>query len=187
MFELIQQLDSSILLTIQQLRVDWLSPIMVLASLIGNAGLIWIALGVVLSIIPKTRKLGILALSSLLLCFLCNNVLLKNLVARPRPYTRLPELTLLVPYPLDFSFPSGHTCSSFATAGSLWHGGKRWNGLRIPAMILAILISFSRLYVGAHYPSDVLVGALIGLVGSALVTKYGAKVYDRIATRLTRH
>lgn len=187
MFEMIQQLDSTILLAIQQLRASWLSPIMLFASLIGNAGLVWIALGLVLSIIPKTRKIGILALSSLLVCFLCNNILLKNLVARPRPYTQLPELTLLVPFPLDFSFPSGHTCSSFAVAGSLWQSGKHWNGLRIPALILAILIALSRLYVGAHYPSDVLVGALIGLVGSALVTKYGARLYDWAAERLSRH
>ncbi len=176
MISLLQQLDGTILLAIQAMRMNWLTPIMVFASTIGNAGLIWILLGLTLSIIPKTRKLGFLALASLLCCFLVNNVLLKNLVARPRPYTQLPDLSLLVPYPKDYSFPSGHTCSSFAVSGSLWHSGKTWNKLRIPALILAILISFSRLYVGAHYPSDVIVGAAIGLIGSAIVTKWGTKM-----------
>lgn len=176
MISFLQQLDSSILLAIQDMRLDLLNPLMIFVSTIGNAGLIWILLGVILTIIPKTRKLGLLALVSLLGCFLFNNILLKNLVARPRPYTQLPDLSLLVPYPKDYSFPSGHTCSSFAVAGSLLHSGKTWNALRIPAFVLAILISFSRLYVGAHYPSDVIVGAIIGLVGSAVITKQGAKI-----------
>ena len=176
MISFLQQFDSSILLAIQDMRLDLLNPLMIFVSTIGNAGLIWILLGVILTIIPKTRKLGLLALVSLLGCFLFNNILLKNLVARPRPYTQLPDLSLLVPYPKDYSFPSGHTCSSFAVAGSLLHSGKTWNALRIPAFVLAILISFSRLYVGAHYPSDVIVGAIIGLVGSAVITKQGAKI-----------
>lgn len=176
MISFLQQFDSSILLAIQDMRLDLLNPLMIFVSTIGNAGLIWILLGVILTIIPKTRKLGLLALVSLLGCFLFNNILLKNLVARPRPYTQLPDLSLLVPYPKDYSFPSGHTCSSFAVAGSLLHSGKAWNALRIPAFVLAILISFSRLYVGAHYPSDVIVGAITGLVGSAVITKQGAKI-----------
>lgn len=179
MISLLQQLDSSILLAIQAMRLNCLTPIMVFVSTIGNAGLIWILLGIILTAIPKTRKLGILALASLLGCFLINNILLKNLVARPRPYTQLPDLSLLVPYPKDYSFPSGHTCSSFAVAGSLWQSEKTWNIIRIPAIVLAIMISFSRLYVGAHYPSDVVVGAIIGLIGSTVITKKGTKMLSR--------
>lgn len=179
MISLLQHLDCNILLAIQAMRMDWLTPIMVFVSTIGNAGLVWIFLGITLSVIPKTRKLGFLALASLLGCFLINNILLKNLAARPRPYTQLPDLSLLVPYPKDYSFPSGHACSSFAVAGSLWHSGRTWNLLRIPALVLAILISLSRLYVGVHYPSDVIVGAMIGLIGSAVITKQGAKALSR--------
>lgn len=186
MLTLIQQLDDNMLLAIQNIRVDWFSPIMIFVSAIGEAGMVWILLGLVLSIIPKTRKIGILSLVSLLLCFLFNNIFLKNFVARPRPYTRLADLTIIVSYPTEFSFPSGHSCSSFATAGSIWNSGRQWNAIRIPAMILAILIAFSRLYVGVHYPSDVLVGALIGLVGSTLITKFGGRVYDKAASKLTK-
>ena len=97
MLELIQAMDESALLFIQEhLRVSILDPLMVLVSTLGNAGMIWILLGVVLTIIPKTRKMGVLALSSLLVCFLINNGLLKNLVARPRPYTQIAELVMLM-------------------------------------------------------------------------------------------
>ena len=101
------------------LRTALLDGPMIVISTLGNAGLIWIALGVVLTAIPKTRKYRVLALVSLLVCFLFNNMLLKNLVARPRPYTQLDQLVMLMPCPADHSFPSGHACSSFATAGSL--------------------------------------------------------------------
>ena len=171
--EWIQMVDEQALLFIQEhLRFALLDPIMVLISTLGNAGLIWIVLGVVLTIIPKTRKMGLCALVSLLVCFLINNGLLKNLVARPRPYTQLDDLVMLMPCPSDHSFPSGHTCAAFATAGSLlWSGKNKLWGLRISGMVLAILTGWSRLYVGVHFPTDVLVGALVGLLGSFIVTK----------------
>ncbi len=188
MFAFLQAMDSALLLFLQEhVRTAILTPFMIFFSTLGNAGVFWIVLGLVLALIPKTRKYGVLALASLLVCFLCNNVPLKNLVARPRPYTQIPALTMLMECPSDYSFPSGHACSSFAVAGSLcWSLEKRWNWIRIPALILAILIAFSRLYVGVHYPSDVLVGAAIGLVGSYLICRYGSGCYDRLAARWKR-
>lgn len=185
MLELIQAMDESALLFIQEhLRVSILDPLMVLVSTLGNAGMIWILLGVVLTIIPKTRKMGVLALSSLLVCFLINNGLLKNLVARPRPYTQIAELVMLMECPSDHSFPSGHTCAAFAVAGSLlWSGRKRLYGLRIPALLLAVMTGWSRLYVGVHYPTDVLAACVIGLLGSYIVTKALSPVYDRLDRR----
>lgn len=85
MLEFIQSMDAGALLWVQaHLRTALLDGPMIVISTLGNAGLIWIALGVVLTAIPKTRKYGVLALVSLLVCFLFNNMLLKNLVARPR-------------------------------------------------------------------------------------------------------
>jgi undecaprenyl-diphosphatase len=181
-------MDGQILLLIQEhLRVAWLNGAMIFVSRLGNAGIFWIVLGLVLSIIPKTRKYGVLALASLLVCFLFNNILLKNLVARARPYTQLATLQMLMPCPSDYSFPSGHACSSFAVSGALmWSMDRKWNALRIPCLVLAIWIAFSRLYVGVHYPTDVLTGTLIGLVGSFLVCRYAAQPYDRLAQRLRR-
>ena len=185
MLELIQTMDATVLLWIQEhLRTALLNGPMIFVSTLGNAGIFWIVLGLVLAIIPKTRKYGILALLSLLVCFLFNNILLKNLIARPRPYTQLPELVMLMKCPADHSFPSGHACSSFAVAGSLlWTMKRQWNAIRIPALILAILIAFSRLYVGVHYPSDILVGVAVGLVGSYLICHLCTKPYDRLANR----
>ena len=188
MLEFIQSMDAGALLWVQaHLRTALLDGPMIVISTLGNAGLIWIALGVVLTAIPKTRKYGVLALVSLLVCFLFNNMLLKNLEARPRPYTQLDQLVMLMPCPADHSFPSGHACSSFATAGSLmWSMGKRWNAIRIPALALAILIVFSRIYVGVHYPTDVLTGAAVGLLGSFLICRFCSGPYDTLSRRLVR-
>ncbi len=188
MFAFLQTMDSALLLFLQEyVRAAILTPLMVFFSTLGNAGVFWIVLGLLLALIPKTRKYGVLALASLLVCFLCNNVLLKNLVARPRPYTQIPTLTMLMECPSDYSFPSGHACSSFAVAGSLcWSMEKRWNWMLLPSLTLALLIPFPRLLVCVHNPSDVLVGAAIGLVGSYLICRYGAGCYDRLAARWKR-
>ena len=92
---------------------------------------------------------------------LITNVTLKNLVARTRPYEVVEGLVLLIEKQRDYSFPSGHTCASFAAAGVYWRMLPKKFG--IPLVILAAMIAFSRLYVGVHYPTDVLAGLLIGL------------------------
>jgi len=146
--------------------MPWLTPVMTFLSFLGNAGWIWIALGAILLIFRRTRWAGLCVLLSLLLGFLVNNLLLKNVVARVRPYNAVPALVALIPPPTDWSFPSGHACASFAsaTAMALTFGKKgAW------AFVLAALIALSRIYVGVHYPSDVLVGALIGALAAVCV------------------
>lgn len=158
-------MDLQILLFIQEhLRADWLSAIMTALSVAGNAGLIWIVMAVVLLFPAKTRRTGVLMLVSMGLCYVCNDLIIKNLVQRARPFTVSEALSPLVALPSSYSFPSGHTCSSFAAALSIWrmHGKKAG----IPALILAALIGFSRMYVGVHYPTDVLCGLLVGSFGS---------------------
>ncbi len=186
MITTLQMIDDHILMFVQEhLRIAVLNPLVVLISHLGDSGIFWILLALVLALIPKTRKFGVLALSSLAFCFLINNVALKNLVARPRPYTRLPDLVMLMKCPADYSFPSGHSCASFAVASSLmWTMDKHWNKLRIPAILLASLIALSRIYVGVHYPTDVLVGTLIGIFGSLLICRLLDKPYDKLENRL---
>lgn len=181
MLTAVQSIDSAILLFIQEhLRVAALDHPMVLISSLGNAGVFWILLGLLLVLIPRTRKHGILALASLLFCFLITNILLKNLVARPRPYTQIDSLIMLMQCPPDFSFPSGHACSSFASSGALaWTCKGRLRPVAYAALTLAALISLSRLYVGVHYPSDVLCGVLIGLLGSLLICALGKRLFAR--------
>ncbi len=168
MLEQLLQLDGNILLWIQEnVRNDVLTPIMKFITTTGNKGIIWIAIALILLAIPKTRKAGILVGFSLLGSLLVNNIVLKNAVARIRPYEVVDGLQLLVRKATDFSFPSGHTGSSFAAAVMMCLVLPKRYG--IPALIYAFLMGFSRLYVGIHYPTDVLTGALTGTLCAFIV------------------
>ena len=163
----IQRLDGEILLQIQQhLRSDMLTPFMKSVTFLGNGGWFWILCAVVLLVIPKTRKTGCAAALSLILGAIVTNLLLKNIVARPRPFAEIEALIPLITKPKDFSFPSGHTTASFAVALVMLRMLPKKFG--IPAVVLAALVAFSRLYLGVHYPTDVLTGFVIALVGSTL-------------------
>ncbi len=155
------KIDSNILLFLQDtVRTPLLTPVMKLITALGNAGVLWVLITVFLLAFKKTRRVGMMSALALLISLLVNNILLKNLVARIRPYETVDGLTRLVEKQVDYSFPSGHAGSSFASACVLYRGLPKQAG--IPAVVLAALISFSRLYVGVHYPSDVLAGILIG-------------------------
>ena len=165
--EAILSFDAQALLWIQEnFRAPFLSGILVFFSLIGNSGLCWIAVGLVLSFFKKTRKGGILLLLCLLGAYLVNDILIKPLVARVRPYEVVEGLEILVPPLSSFSFPSGHTNASFASAFALTaYFGKKGAWAYLPAL----LISLSRCYVGVHYPTDVLMGAVVGTLSALLV------------------
>ena len=128
---------------------------------LGNGGLLWIALCVVLLFFPRTRKTGFWALIAMLFGLVCTNVILKHLVGRTRPWLALEGLVPLVVEDDPNSFPSGHTCAAFACCAT-WARctGKRW--LRCLCIAAALLMGFSRLYVGVHFPSDVLAGCAVG-------------------------
>lgn len=178
MFKLLQELDGNILLFIQDhIRQPWMDGFWKAVTHLGDAGLFWIALAVILLIFRKTRRAGVSALAAMGIGALITNAVLKLLVARIRPYDTIGELILMIERQHDFSFPSGHTCASFAAACAIWHCmPRRWG---ILSVILAFLISFSRLYVGVHYPSDVLAGALIGVFAGWA----GWKLTDRFIFR----
>ena len=157
MLEWLCNLDQSFLLFLQNyVREDFLTFAMRGITILGNVGMIWILITVILLLMPKYRKLGLTCGVALLLSLLINNLFLKNVIARTRPFDAIEGLIPLIPHPIDFSFPSGHTASSFP---------KKYGILMLG---LAILISFSRLYVGVHYPSDVLAGIVSGICISYL-------------------
>ena len=171
-------MEPNILLWIQDnLRNDVLTPFFVVITSLGNAGILWILITAGLLISKKTRKVGILCVAALLFSFLIDNVLLKNLVARTRPYEVIEGLTYLVKKPVDYSFPSGHTGTSFATAVVLFLSFPKKYSFWF--LVLAVLIGFSRLYVGVHYPTDVLAGAIIGTLIAVCVYLVGTKVQNR--------
>lgn len=153
-------LDEGLLLWIQGLRSAALNGPMRFVTTLGNAGAVWIALAVVLLTFRRTRRAGAACALALMLGALVTNAAIKPLVQRTRPYETIDSLTLLVARATDYSFPSGHATSSWAAAWALFRMRKRWGA---SALMLAALISLSRLYVGIHYPSDVLCGTLIGL------------------------
>lgn len=168
--EFLLDMDRNILLWIQDmLRSAILTPIFIFITHLGDAGVLWILISLGLLIPKRTRKAGVLSLVALLGSLLINNMILKNLIARTRPYEVIPGLQLLIEKQHDFSFPSGHAGSSFAAAVVFYR--KLPGKFGIPALVLASLIAVSRLYVGVHYPSDVLCGMLIGIAIGLFVTK----------------
>lgn len=161
MWNAMLELDGNILLWIQEnIRNDFLTPIMTFITHLGDSGWFWIVLALVLVIIKKTRPVGFLTMISLFGSLIVNNVILKNLVARTRPYDAVEGLHRIIGAQMDLSFPSGHTASSFAAAVVILIMCPKKAG--IPALILAFLIMLSRLYVGVHYPTDVLAGMITG-------------------------
>lgn len=163
-------LDAEILLFIQEyIRNPFLDPIMKWITHLGDSGLIWILLTIGLLLFKKTRKAGIASAFALIFSLMINNFWLKNMIARTRPYEVVENLKLLIEKQSDFSFPSGHSGASFASAFALWKTlPKKWG---IAALVLASLIAFTRLYVGVHYPTDVLGGILTGILCGFLAWK----------------
>ena len=162
------------------LRSGIMDSVMTFITGLGDSGKIWIACTILLLLIPKTRKAGLAMGIALALEIVCCNVILKPFVARIRPCDVNTAVQLLIERPLDYSFPSGHTASSFAAASALYFGRKK---LWIPAAVLAGLIGFSRLYLYVHYPTDVLAGALIGIMmgwlGSVLANAISARLNEQ--------
>lgn len=172
--EQILEWDGALLLWIQEhIRTEWLSPIMKFITHLGDSGFIWIVIALVLLLYKGTRREGLLCACSLILVVLIDNVILKNAIARTRPYEVIDGLQRIIEAQADFSFPSGHTGASFAAAVVIFMRLPKRYG--IPALVIAVLIGFSRLYVGVHYPTDVIVAALIGTVVAVFVCKKGAQ------------
>lgn len=137
----------------------WITFIFKAASRLGD-GSLWLATGMGLLAVntPHTRSVAASAALSVgisVALFMC----IKNLIGRPRPYEAWTELTCLMKAPDKFSFPSGHTMTAFAVWGVLFTGLPALSHLYL---LIAILIALSRVFLGLHYPTDILVGAALG-------------------------
>lgn len=162
MLEQIIAWDSSVLLWMQEaLRSPLMNALMVFITRLGDAGAIWIVLGIALCVPRKTRVAGIAVLLALVIQGLIGQVILKPWIGRLRPFHVVEGLQNLVAIG-GYSFPSGHTGSSFAAAAAIWRTVSPRAGAA--ALVLAALIGFSRMYAGVHFPTDVLVGMLLGCV-----------------------
>ena len=154
------------LYALQGIRTLFLDKIMALLSTLGNAGILWIVTGVVLCISKKYRRGGMQMLSAELLSFIVGNLIIKNIVDRLRPCQIDETVSLIVTIPFDSSFPSGHTLNGITAAVTLMFIDKR---MGIPALVLAILIAFSRMYNFMHFPTDVIAGVLLGVVSAVFM------------------
>lgn len=168
----IWKFDFAILFFIQKyIRNDVLDVIVPMYTSLGEDGIIWIALGIVLLIPKKYRKCGIMVLAALLVMLVINNIILKNLIARPRPCWYYPEVLELVHMPKSYSFPSGHTVSAFAVAFTIFTQHKK---LGIATIIAAAIMGLTRLYVFVHFPTDVYGGVIVAAV-IAYIVYFGEK------------
>ena len=158
--ETINNIDFAILDALQKIHNTILDFIMQLFTTSGDNGYIWIALCVLLLCIPKTRKIGFYAALTLLVEFILNDMVLKEMIARERPFIQRTGIDTIIKQPSGYSFPSGHSASSFATATAVFLHNKK---IGIPCLIAAGIIAFSRLYFYVHFPSDVLIGSLFGI------------------------
>lgn len=167
MVSILQNIDLNILEIINQyIHNPVLDKIMVGLTTLGDGGLLWIFLGLLLALTKKYRFAGIMILCSLLLNYILVDGVLKNLIQRPRPFEAIPTISLLIEKPLSYSFPSGHASSAFAAAGILLY---KFKNLSLYIIILAGMMAFSRVYLLVHYPSDILVGMMIGLISSKII------------------
>lgn len=167
MFLLLSEIENNILFFIQNnLQNIIFDKVMPFITFLGDRGFIWILLSIFLIVNKKYRHIGILTLISLILCTIIGEVIIKNIVQRPRPFVNYPSIDLLIKPLASYSFPSGHTASSFAAAGILAKYFKKYAALIFG---LAGLIAFSRLYLFVHYPGDILAGIVLGLICSKIV------------------
>lgn len=178
----IPSLDAAVMAFIQthfhNTVTDTVFPII---TSLGEAGIGWIVLSLVLLCFKKTRRTGGLVLIAMTVTLLFGELTLKNIICRLRPCNVFTDFPMLIARPTSYSFPSGHTSSSFAAALILTLRHKKVGWL---AYIPAVLIAFSRIFLFVHYPTDVLAGILLGTL-AALLTYFAAKTIQKTTGRET--
>lgn len=154
---------------LQSLHFPLLNYIMIFITILGNGGLIWIAAALFLIFQNKNmlKREGFTIAVALIIFSVLGLLILKPIIARPRPFIAQ-GVDILIREPMGFSFPSGHTGSSFAAASVIYFYNKK-RGLL--ALILATLIAFSRMYLFVHYPSDIVGGLILGIISSRIAIK----------------
>ena len=185
--------DGKFLIGIQKLlNADWLTPVMKAITFLGEKGIFWICVCLLLIMFRRTRRLGIICAVSLAFTFICCNLIIKPAVDRTRPWIMFREVVRYLEPPGDASFPSGHSANAMGPAWAMfiasmplrgkgydevpclgWRGDgvspKAVRGFGAAAVVLALLIGLSRLYLGMHYPSDVAAGLLLGMICAAVM------------------
>ncbi len=179
---MITQIDFFILNAIQGIRNPFLDFVMPIITFLGSGGIIWITAAIILIIFRKSRKVGISVIVSLVIGLILSTLLLKNIVCRARPFNTPGALlnvsNILIGAPSGvFSFPSGHAVSSFSAATAMFMYDKK---IGTVAFALAGLISFSRLYLYVHFPSDIIAGMIFGALFAFAAVFIVNKIWEKI-------
>lgn len=170
-------MDLSILVWINvHLVTPWGSAFFEFITNLWGYGFIFIPLSIALLAKPDRRRTGLIVVGALLAALIAVNLGIKPLFDRPRPFTTYP-VELTIPVPHGSSFPSSHTASAFAFAVAYFIQEK--NRLRWLFLVFAGLVAFSRLYLFVHYPSDVLIGILIGIACAFFSSWIVNKIYPK--------
>lgn len=171
MLDIIQYLDNCIILFINKYisNLTFVNFFFKYITILGNFGFIWIAIAIILIFYKKTRKISLFILLALLFGSVLGNVILKSIFMRSRPFVQNDFINLYINKPKGYSFPSGHTLSSFIASTLLYNYNKHYGRY---FLLLAFLIGISRVILMVHYPSDVLAGAILGFIIGIIFFKF---------------
>lgn len=200
-FDSFLPLDLSVFEWVQGIRNPILTVLMKVITTLGDEGILFIAIALVLLVTKKYRKIGFAMLVSLGVMLICNNFVLKEIFARERPFNlfeTFPEKYAewggeaakyiypdMVKAPHSYSFPSGHTSSAFAAGIAILCYNRKAG---IPATIFAFIMGFTRIYVGVHYTTDVIAAAIVGIIYAllgVLITKYLFPVAEKLLEKVS--
>lgn len=182
LIEAVTAWDASVITAISEnVNSAFLTTFFRIVTLLGEGGIFWIAAAVVLLFFKKARRCGICIGASLLIGVIIGNGIIKNVVARPRPYDAIAGIESVVSHLSDYSFPSGHSLCCFEAATALAMNRTRW---AIPAYVAAVLVAVSRLFLFVHYPTDVICGALLGILFGVLGSLAAGAIYDRVCENI---
>ncbi|MGY3755661.1 phosphatase PAP2 family protein [Helcococcus kunzii] len=175
---IINKFDFAILKFIQEnFKSTFMDKLMVFFTSIGDMAVVWIAISIIFLLIKKRRNTGIKIILGLIVVAILGNLIFKNIFSRLRPFWVDETIKVIITKPVGYSFPSGHTFSSFVAATIIFFDNKK---LGYFSFLLATLISFSRAYLFVHFPTDIFVGMLLGVLLGVIINK----LYDRYGLRL---
>lgn len=159
--------DNYILFVINKyIQNKYLDKLMPVVTSMGNLGIVWIIMAAALILDKPYRSIGDVVILTLIISTIVGEGIVKHIVRRVRPCNEKSSLNMLISKPMSYSFPSGHTLSSFAAAEVL---SMYFTEYKLIFMIIAFLIALSRIYLYVHYPTDVIAGIILGILCSKLI------------------
>lgn len=177
-FYQLASLDFDILFYLQNhIRTPFLDRFLSFYTMLGNGCFLWLALCFLLLLTKKYRTCGMYALLSLFVGIILGDQILKPLFCRVRPCNLCPTVSLVIPCPGGYSFPSGHTMSSFTCVTAIYCCEKKLGLFLYP---FAFLMGFSRLYLFVHFPSDVVCGAILGVITACIMVSSIRQIHHDI-------